>query len=45
MAEKDGFKRNEELEKELREYNDNNTLIYIIRNNIYTNEKENNMTI
>lgn len=45
MAEKAGFKRNEELEKELRKYNDNNTLIYTIKNNIYTNERENNMTM
>lgn len=38
MAESLGFIRNEELEQELREYNDYRTLIYSLRNKNYSEE-------
>ena len=45
LAHSCGFVENEELEKELRENNDNRTLVFSIQNQFYKEEKKNNMTL
>lgn len=45
LAQNCGYTENEKLEDELRENNDNRTLVFSIKNKFYIEEEKNNMTL